>query len=93
MENTAATGAHSWMRISEGQGYKIWVGCAFESLGMKQVSTIKNTLGISAVETKINICEMKCYADEFSIHLDYAKKLRTKIQGLKTVTKTKKQFI
>ncbi len=38
----------------------------------------------------INICEMKFYADEFTINIDYAKKLRTKLQGLKTVTNTKK---
>lgn len=38
----------------------------------------------------INICEMKFYADEYSISADYAKKLRTKKEGLKTVSKTKK---
>lgn len=38
----------------------------------------------------INICEMKFYADEFSITKDYAQKLRTKREGLKAVTKSKK---
>jgi len=38
----------------------------------------------------INICEMKFYADEFSISADYAKTLRTKKEGLKTVTGTRK---
>lgn len=38
----------------------------------------------------INICEMKFYADEFSINADYAKNIRTKVEGLKAVTKTKK---
>jgi len=38
----------------------------------------------------INICEMKFYADEFSISAPYAKTLRTKKQGLMAVTKTKK---
>ncbi|TGV04709.1 AAA family ATPase [Flavivirga rizhaonensis] len=38
----------------------------------------------------INICEMKFYSDEFSISSEYAKNLRTKKQGLKVVTKTKK---
>ncbi|AEH01881.1 ATP-binding protein [Lacinutrix sp. 5H-3-7-4] len=38
----------------------------------------------------INICEMKLYADEFAITKDYAQKLRTKREGLKTVTKSKK---
>lgn len=40
----------------------------------------------------INICEMKFHADEFSITADYAKKLRTKKEGLKAVTKTKKMI-
>ena len=38
----------------------------------------------------INICEMKFYADEFAITKDYAQKLRTKREGLKAVTKSKK---
>lgn len=40
----------------------------------------------------INICEMKFYSDEFSISSDYAKKLRTKKEGLKAVTGTKKMI-
>ncbi|WP_070138607.1 AAA family ATPase [Crocinitomix algicola] len=40
----------------------------------------------------INICEMKFYADEYTINSDYAKKLRTKKEGLRTVTKTKKMI-
>lgn len=38
----------------------------------------------------INICEMKFYATEFTISADYAKNLRTKKEGLKIVTGTKK---
>ncbi len=38
----------------------------------------------------INICEMKFYSDEFNINADYAKTLRTKKEGLKAVTRTKK---
>ena len=38
----------------------------------------------------INLCEMKFYADEFVINKEYAKKLRTKREGLKAVLKTKK---
>lgn len=40
----------------------------------------------------INICEMKFYAEEFSISSDYAKNLRTKKEGLKAVTGTKKMI-
>lgn len=38
----------------------------------------------------INICEMKFYADEFRISNEYAKTMRTKREGLKAVTGTKK---
>ncbi len=38
----------------------------------------------------INICEMKFYASDFSINKTYAQNLRTKKEGLKAVTKTKK---
>ena len=38
----------------------------------------------------INICEMKFYASEFIINKTYAENLRTKKEGLRTVTKTKK---
>lgn len=38
----------------------------------------------------MNMCEMKFYEDEFAINADYAKILRTKKQGLKAVTNTKK---
>ena len=40
----------------------------------------------------INICEMKFYAEEFNISADYSKNLRTKKEGLKTVTGTKKMI-
>jgi len=40
----------------------------------------------------INICEMKFYANEFSISPAYAKILRTKKEGLRTVTATKKEL-
>jgi uncharacterized protein len=38
----------------------------------------------------INLCEMKFHSDEFTISTDYAKTLRTKKEGLKAVTGTKK---
>ena len=37
-----------------------------------------------------SIFEMKFYADEYSITADYLKNIRTKKEGLKTVTGTKK---
>ncbi|WCO02971.1 AAA family ATPase [Psychroserpens ponticola] len=38
----------------------------------------------------INICEMKFYSSEFIINKGYAQNIRTKKEGLKAVTKTKK---
>lgn len=38
----------------------------------------------------INICEMKFYSDEFTINTEYSVNLRTKKEGLKAVTGTKK---
>lgn len=49
-------------------------------------------LMIDRKDDVINICEMKFYAEEFSITADYAKNLRTKKEGLKTVTGTKKMI-
>lgn len=40
----------------------------------------------------INMCEMKFYAEEYSVTADYAKNLRTKKEGLKAVTGTKKMI-
>ncbi|MEX1002541.1 MAG: ATP-binding protein [Crocinitomicaceae bacterium] len=40
----------------------------------------------------INLCEMKFYGDEFKISKDYAKKLRTKKEGLKAATDTDKMI-
>lgn len=45
---------------------------------------------IDRKDNVISICEMKFYADEFTINLDYANKIRTKKEGLRTLTKTKK---
>lgn len=40
----------------------------------------------------INMCEMKFYAEEYSVTAEYAKNLRTKKEGLKAVTGTKKMI-
>jgi len=40
----------------------------------------------------INICEMKFYADEFPITAAYAKNIRTRREGLRAVTGTKKMI-
>lgn len=45
---------------------------------------------IDRKDETITICEMKFYADEFSISADYAKLIRNKVSGFKKLTKTKK---
>ncbi|MCF8462173.1 MAG: ATP-binding protein [Flavobacteriales bacterium] len=41
----------------------------------------------------MNICEMKFYADKFTINASYAANLRTKKVGLRAVTSTKKMVV
>jgi len=43
-------------------------------------------------DNSINICEMKFYESEFDIDAAYAKKLRQKIAGFRTFSKTRKQL-
>jgi hypothetical protein len=43
-------------------------------------------------DNSINICEMKFYESEFEIDAAYAKKLRQKIAGFRTFSKTRKQL-
>jgi len=47
---------------------------------------------IDRKDDTITICEMKFYADEFTINADYAKSIRNKINGFKELTKTKKML-
>ena len=44
----------SWIKISQTQDYKIWCGYAFENLCIKHLDEIKEALGISGVESKVN---------------------------------------
>lgn len=54
IEGRTISGADEWMRISQGQEYRIWCGYAFENLCIKHVDRIKHTLGISGVQTSVN---------------------------------------
>src|SRR5690606_15817197 len=118
IEGKNKLGSNDWALMAASQEYKIWCGYAFENLCMKHVDKVKEALGISGVQTKvnsflhrknkvyekgfqidmmierrdnvINICEMKFHENEFIINSDYAKSLRTKKEGLKMVTGTKK---
>ena len=82
------------------------IDCIKEALGISGVETEYNSflhrknkayesgfqidLLLDRKDDVINICEMKFYSDAFVISSDYARKLRTKKEGLKRVTGTKK---
>lgn len=82
------------------------VDCIKKALGVSGVQTNVNSflhrknenyekgfqidMLIDRKDDVINICEMKFYSDEFSINTEYTKNLRTKKEGFKAVTGTKK---
>jgi uncharacterized protein len=49
IENNLNETTGTWQRLSQTQSYKIWSGYAFESLCLKHLSAIKQTLGISGI--------------------------------------------
>ncbi len=52
IEGARATGAGTWLRLSQKQSYTSWSGFAFESVCQKHVDLIKNALGIAGVYTE-----------------------------------------
>jgi AAA+ ATPase superfamily predicted ATPase len=54
IENSRATGAGTWLKVSTGQSYNSWSGFAFEAVCQKHVPQIKQALGISGVYTEVS---------------------------------------
>lgn len=52
IEGARATGAGSWLRLSQTQSYTSWAGFAFEAVCQKHVDAIKQALGIAGVYTE-----------------------------------------
>ncbi|MET0637015.1 MAG: ATP-binding protein [Chitinophagaceae bacterium] len=52
IEGTRATGAGTWLRVSQTQSYSSWSGFAFEAVCQKHVDAIKQSLGIAGVHTE-----------------------------------------
>ncbi|GAB3012499.1 ATP-binding protein [Niabella terrae] len=52
IEGARATGAGTWLRLSQTQSYTSWSGFAFESVCQKHVDVIKDALGIAGVYTE-----------------------------------------
>lgn len=52
IEGARATGAGTWLRISQAQSYNSWSGFAFEVVCQKHVDAIKQALGIAGVYTE-----------------------------------------
>ena len=52
IEGARATGAGTWLRLSQTHSYASWSGFAFESVCQKHVDVIKDALGIAGVYTE-----------------------------------------
>jgi AAA+ ATPase superfamily predicted ATPase len=52
MENSRATGAGTWTKLSTSPSWKSWSGTAFESVCLKHTKEIKAALGIAGVYTE-----------------------------------------
>ncbi len=52
MEKNRASGEGTWQNMATGQAWKSWSGVAFERVCLKHIPQIKNTLGISNVNTE-----------------------------------------
>ena len=52
IEGARATGAGTWLRLSQTQSYTSWSGFAFEAVCQKHVDAIKQALGIAGVYTE-----------------------------------------
>jgi len=52
IENSRATGAGTWMKLSVAPAWRSWSGTAFEGVCLKHVGAIKAALGIAGVYTE-----------------------------------------
>jgi len=52
IENSRATGAGTWIKLSAAPSWKSWSGLAFESVCLKHTNEIKSALGIAGVYTE-----------------------------------------
>lgn len=52
MENSRATGAGTWIKLSASPSWRSWGGTAFESVCLKHIREIKAALGIAGVYTE-----------------------------------------
>lgn len=52
--NKRASGAGTWLRLSETSSWKSWSGFAFESICLKHILSIKKAIGIEDVYTEVS---------------------------------------
>lgn len=52
IENSRATGAGTWIKLSTSSSWRSWSGTAFESVCLKHIKEIKAALGIAGVYTE-----------------------------------------
>jgi predicted AAA+ superfamily ATPase len=52
IDGSRASGAGTWLRISETPAWRSWSGTAFESVCLKHIHEIKTALGISGIQSE-----------------------------------------
>lgn len=55
IEKSRATGAGTWLRLSEGSSWKSWSGYAFEAICLKHIPQIKEALTIANIYTEESV--------------------------------------
>ncbi len=55
IEKSRATGAGTWLRLSESSSWKSWSGYAFEAICLKHIPQIKEALQISTTYTEESV--------------------------------------
>lgn len=54
-ERSRATGAGTWLRLSEGNSFKSWSGYAFEAICLKHLPQVKKALQIETIYTEESV--------------------------------------
>lgn len=53
IEPNKTSGPGSWLRVSQGQPYRVWAGLAFESVCLKHLPRLQAILGVAAVHVEL----------------------------------------
>jgi len=70
MENSRASGAGTWLKLSSGSSWKSWSGYAFESICMKHTQLLKKALGIEKVYSEQSVWRCQPTDDNPGVQID-----------------------